>query len=668
MVELGELCGRGRGRATRRVAAIWIDRDCTGNRVCLRFGLDDEHALVGGDLNSRHRKLLARRTQLPTDGGIAGAHDFEFVPRADVRAVVDGDFLCEVLDDGRIERAVEGDSHFGWTRGVGEEGLRVVGGGVGDFVERSLAGWAGAPIGRAAVAGDDEIALGRDAGIDRQHRQRRDDLVFRDIAGGGFGEGGAEDFAARFAAEDRVILPPRRAEGWAAVDGCVERQATSGLMLRRVIEGARFVDDARVVDRMPRRETVMAALLDVEQLVERIAVGEPGGAFLVGAKKIAGGVERHAHGKADAGAVDFAVLEIGRDVKDGAPFLLEVVVGFSGRLVDLEAVGEIHAADTEENAVVGRNGDAEGIDLMKRAGPALGDDDFLVELSGVGRVEQQRELALVGDEDAVAERIMGRRECDADGDGHAALVVPPELGFILQSVAVSVAQKINISVVSDGDELAVGAVADVVDVGQVERKLAHRKAGDEHLNRRGIVDGLKNLSGDLIAAERLRRAFMLFLKIRFDAGEFICAENAIENQKLGDIAVEKSADVGRDGVVGETSGAQDELIGPKHAGRAGAGIAGGAVDPERYAFFAGGGGDGEGLELVVGERAVKQVFRAGEAIAFDVEELGRGVGFGFGWAEVNRETALVIVLSRFAGGEKGAEIAVVGAGKRRAGW
>ena len=44
------------------------------------------------------------------------------------------------------------------------------------------------------------------------------------------------------------------------------------MMLRRIIENARLVDDIREMLGMTRREAVMAAGLDVQEFVEGIAV------------------------------------------------------------------------------------------------------------------------------------------------------------------------------------------------------------------------------------------------------------------------------------------------------------------------------------------------------------------------------------------------------------
>ena len=55
----------------------------------------------------------------------------------------------------------------------------------------------------------------------------------------------------------------------------------------------------------------MAAVLDVQQLVERVAVGNPRGPFLVGREQVAVRVESQADGEANAGGDDLCVLKSG---------------------------------------------------------------------------------------------------------------------------------------------------------------------------------------------------------------------------------------------------------------------------------------------------------------------------------------------------------------------
>ncbi len=62
----------------------------------------------------------------------------------------------------------------------------------------------------------------------------------------------------------------------------------------------------------------MPARLHVQQLVERVAVGQPGGPFLIGREQIAEVVERQRDREANAGGQHLPPREIGRHLQDRA--------------------------------------------------------------------------------------------------------------------------------------------------------------------------------------------------------------------------------------------------------------------------------------------------------------------------------------------------------------
>ena len=72
--------------------------------------------------------------------------------------------------------------------------------------------------------------------------------------------------------------------GPSSFTGSLKQKPAGRLVLRAVVERARLVDHVRQVLRVPRREAVVPALLDVQQLVERVAVGQPRRPFLVGGR------------------------------------------------------------------------------------------------------------------------------------------------------------------------------------------------------------------------------------------------------------------------------------------------------------------------------------------------------------------------------------------------
>src|SRR3954466_6396578 len=127
-------------------------------------------------------------------------------------------------------------------------------------------------------------------------------------------------------------------------------------MLRRIVEDTGLIDDGRKIARMPRREAIMAPGLNVEQFIEGIAIRQPGGAFLVGAKKVASGVESQRRGPAQPGGNDLAMLPIRRKPDDRAPFALDIVIGFPGLFVDAISARPIITAEPEIDSAIGTNG------------------------------------------------------------------------------------------------------------------------------------------------------------------------------------------------------------------------------------------------------------------------------------------------------------------------
>src|SRR6266404_6003986 len=141
---------------------------------------------------------------------------------------------------------------------------------------------AGAPIRLAAVTGDDQVAVGCGNRVDGEHAEASDEIVLSDVAGRSFDELGAPDLSTRFTGDNRIAPPPIRTENFSA-DRLVEMHSAGGLMLRGVVKHARLIDDVRKVLGMARRKAVVAAFLDLKQFVKWIAVGKPGGSFLVSA-------------------------------------------------------------------------------------------------------------------------------------------------------------------------------------------------------------------------------------------------------------------------------------------------------------------------------------------------------------------------------------------------
>ena len=302
---------------------------------------------------------------------------------------------------------------------------------------------------------------------------------------------------------------------------------------------------------MPGREAVMPAGLDVQQLVERVAVGQPGGPLLVGREEVAEAVERQRDREADARGDDLALLEVGGDLLDRAVLVLQVV-GRPARRVDAIGVGEVGRPEPEVDVAGPVEGDSQGVDAVRQLLPPAGDDDLPVGLAVAVDVDDERELALGGDEHAFAQGVTGGRQCHADRGDEAPLVLPEALDPVLQAVAVGVGEQVDISAIGQGDELAVAAVLDVVDIRQVDRQLSRREARHEHLHGRRVRDGDQRLAdaGPVgpVAADRSLAAES-GREIALDLPALGLVEHAVVDQDLEDVAVEEAADVRGEAVV-----------------------------------------------------------------------------------------------------------------------
>ena len=88
------------------------------------------------------------------------------------------------------------------------------------------------------------------------------------------------------------------------------------------------------------------------------------------------------------------------------------------------------------------------------------------------------------------------------GRDEASLVLPEAIDFLLEAVAVGIGEQVDVAVVGQGDELAVGAVLDVVDVRQSRRATpAAEKPGTSICTGGGFGDGDQRLAGVLTGAD-----------------------------------------------------------------------------------------------------------------------------------------------------------------------
>src|SRR6516162_2789033 len=229
-------------------------------------------------------------------------------------------------------------------------------------------------------------------------------------------------------------------------------------MLRAIVKHARLIDDIGQKLGMPWRKAIMPAWLDVQELVEGIAVGQPGGALLVGAEEVAMAIEGQADRKTDAGAHRLALSKIRRKFLDGAAVAVNIekrfaVLGFEIR------IGIVRGAQAEIQIACLVHGHAERVHGLWDFLPALSDDNFLVGLIIAVGINDQRHLAFIGDKQSLSFLVTFRRQENAAGAAHAGLVFPEELDFILQAVAVGIGKEVDVAVVTKGYQLAVVAIA-----------------------------------------------------------------------------------------------------------------------------------------------------------------------------------------------------------------
>src|SRR5438552_184103 len=208
---------------------------------------------------------------------------------------------------------------------------------------------------------------------------------------------------------------------------------------------------------------------NVIELIQRIATGQPGFTFLVGAKKIAMLVESQTDRKANARADGVSTLAVGPDHEDRASLTAQVIVSFT--VLHAIGVGIIGATQAEEKVIVLVEGETQSIDAASGVaiilGPA-GDHDFFGDLlvgslageRGSGRacfpcrlgrnltlpslaLPVKRNLAVGDDVESFRPPCHGQRRPQSR-------FVPKNFGFIFQAITVRVTKEVNSTIVSKG--------------------------------------------------------------------------------------------------------------------------------------------------------------------------------------------------------------------------
>src|SRR5439155_20354181 len=204
-------------------------------------------------------------------------------------------------------------------------------------------------------------------------------MSLSDVSGSRFHEFRPPELPARITSDDGITGPIRRAkypltrpaghplpirwgEGWG--EGLVKTQPARALMLRRVIEQTWLIDHVGQMSWMPWWKSVMAPRLNVQQFIERIAVGHPRCAFLVGAKKVAVTVEREADREADARAHRLALREVRADSLNRPALHSRAIPRLARRLINQIRFGKTRRAEAEVNAAVRSHSNAERVHTL----------------------------------------------------------------------------------------------------------------------------------------------------------------------------------------------------------------------------------------------------------------------------------------------------------------
>src|SRR5213079_3081935 len=111
-------------------------------------------------------------------------------------------------------------------------------------------------------------AIWRDAGVDGEHVQTSKQACSGNVTRRCSSQLSPKQLAARIASNNCIVGPSRRTKsGPVRHDWHVEIESASALMLRRIIERAGLIEHIWKKYRMPRREAIMAAALDMQQLI-----------------------------------------------------------------------------------------------------------------------------------------------------------------------------------------------------------------------------------------------------------------------------------------------------------------------------------------------------------------------------------------------------------------
>lgn len=242
---------------------------------------------------------------------------------------------------------------------------------------------------------------------------------------------------------------------------------------------------------MARRETVVAAGLQVKELVERIPVGHPRRAFLLGREEIAVAIPLQGHDVAQA-ADELLDLAIRRNPQEAAAVLVGRIVVHAGFLLLPIRILIGGAAHREVERPVGSERHRHGVvdtAVQKIAGRR---ESRVVETAGehLARFGHAVAVAIAETDNFAREDEVGLAIFHRDAEWIVGAGFGGErVDLVFEPVAVGIAEHMEAAVVAAREEPPVRRVFDVVEAGERDRQLADSETGHEDLGGRSARGG-----------------------------------------------------------------------------------------------------------------------------------------------------------------------------------
>ena len=160
--------------------------------------------------------------------------------------------------------------------------------------------------------------------------------------------------------------------------------------------------------------------------------------------------------------------------------------------------------------------------------------------------------------------VTGRCQRSADGRAER-LTVPERLDHVLRSVAIAVVQQPDATVVADSEEFAVGAVAEVVHVVDLDGQFARAEPWQEHLHGRRIGNRHQGCRAftHRRAGETVGQSAVFRIEVMLDRLSLGFRQGTIKGEHLRKVSVEETLHMWAVRSVRITSCSKSEIIEPK---------------------------------------------------------------------------------------------------------